>query len=109
MTLAAHSNFGSVLIPLSFHPNLAVGEMLLFPDRYQALQAIDAFERRGERRFPMRRGDDDGHARLADLQASQAVRHANPADLEFTGDLASNISHHFDCHRLIAFVVEESR
>src|SRR5436190_6094101 len=103
--LAAHSNFGSVLIPLSFHPDLAVGEMLLLPDRDEPLQAIDAFKGRKKRRFPVRRGDDDRDARFTDLEASQAMRHTDAADLEFAGDLAPDVGHHFDRHRLVTFVV----
>ena len=63
---------GAVLIPLSFHPDFAVGEVLLLPDGDQPLQAVDAFERGGERRLAMRRGDDDRDAGLADLAGGPA-------------------------------------
>src|SRR5579872_2457906 len=44
---------GRTVIPLSFHPHLAILEMFFFPDGDQALQTIDSFERRFEGGFAM--------------------------------------------------------
>src|SRR5437016_6518324 len=100
-------HLGRLFVPLAFHPDLAVGEMLFLPDWNQALQPVDAFQRGGERRFPMRRGDNDGDAGFTDFQPTQAMDHRDAADFERAGDLAADLSHHFDGHPLIAFVFQE--
>src|SRR6266853_813407 len=100
-------HLGRLFVPLAFHPDLAVGELLFLPDWNQALQPVDAFQRGGERRFPMRRGDYDRDAGFTDFQPTQTMDHRDAADLERAGDLAADLRHHLDRHRLIAFVFQE--
>src|SRR5205807_258846 len=79
---------GRMFVPLSFHPDLAILEMLFFPDGDQALQPVDAFERRVEGGFAMRSCHDDGYAGLADQQAPQSVHHGNAVDVVAARNIA---------------------
>ena len=57
----------------------------------------------------MRRRDHHGHAGLADLDAAQPVHHGDAADRVRGGDLAADLRHHLDGHRLVALVFEIAR
>src|SRR5262245_51035697 len=81
--LAGHRNIG---VPFSFNPDFAISEVFLFPDGYQFLDAVDAFERGFERRPAMRRGDDDGNAGFADEDAAEAMNHGDAFDGVRLGD-----------------------
>src|SRR6266536_1908033 len=66
------------LTALEPHPDLAVLEVLLLPDRDGALERIDRVAARLERVAAVRGGDGDEHARLADLEPADAVEHRDP-------------------------------
>src|SRR5215813_9282195 len=98
-----------VTIPLSFHPDLAVDEILFFPDRNERLQTIDAFERRIKRGPAVGRGDNHCNARLADQQPPQAMDHGDALDRVRARDLHSDFGHHVERHWLVAFVIQAAR
>src|SRR5262245_36609699 len=98
-----------MVIPLSFHPDLAVSDVLLLPDGDQPLEAVDSFKSGGEGCFAVSRRHHDYDTRLADFKPAEAVHHGDAADLKRTGDVAPDLRHHLDRHRLIAFVIEEQR
>src|SRR5260370_11897506 len=104
----AMGNLGRLFVSFSFDPDLSVGEMLLLPDRNQALQAIDTLQGGGEGRFTVGGGDDNGHAGFTDLEASQTMDHRDAANLEGASDVVSEFGHHLHCHRLITFIVKET-
>src|SRR6476659_2154347 len=85
--LAAISN-GRMLVPLSFHPDFAILEMLFLPDRNNTLEAIDPLQCGIECSFAMRRAHDDGNAGLTDEQPAQAVDHRDTIDCKAAGDIA---------------------
>src|SRR6516162_951885 len=58
----------------------------------------------------MWRGYDHGHARFAHQHASQAVNHRDSFNRKRPRDLAPDLGHHLEGHRLVTFVIEaESR
>src|ERR1019366_3428539 len=57
-TAASLASRGDSVIPLSFHPNLAVQEVLLLPDGNYFLEPVDPLERSLEGGPPVRRRDD---------------------------------------------------
>src|SRR6185295_9136013 len=89
------------------HPDLAVLEILLLPDRHGALERVDRVTARLERIPAVLGGDADQHARLADLEPPGSVqqRHApnaRPARAHGLADLA-----HLDLgHRRVRLVLE---
>ncbi len=82
-----------LVIPLSFHPDLAVHEMLLLPDGDGFLQPVDALEGCFEGGAAVRRGDDDGYAGFADQEAPQAMHHGDALHLVRVGDFAADSGH----------------
>src|ERR1017187_4747827 len=104
--LAGHRN---ILIPLSFHPDFAVEEVLFLPDGDALLELVDGFERRFERRAPVRGGHQDGDAGIADQHAAETVHYGDALDLAARGQTESDLRHHFESHRLIALVVQAQR
>src|SRR5262245_20579009 len=66
------------LAALKTHPDLAVLEVFLLPDRYDALERVDCVAARLERVAAVRGGDGDEDARLADLEPADAVEHRHP-------------------------------
>src|SRR5262247_1683404 len=98
------------LAALESHPDLAVLEVLLLPDRDGALERIDRISARVERVAAVGGGDGDEHARLADLEPADAVEHrdplhAGPAPSQARADLARL---HLG-HRGVRLVFEERR
>src|SRR5260370_21907080 len=100
------SLFRDGFVPLSFDPHFSVGKVLLLPDWDQALQLVDAFERRFKSRLTMRRGDDHRHAGFTDLHPAQPVNHRDPTNRMRTRDLASDLGEHLDSHRLGAILTQ---
>src|SRR3954452_11646975 len=80
----------NVTIPLSFYPDLAIHEVLFFPNRNELFEAIDSFQRGVERGAAMRRRDDHGDARLADQHAAQPVHHRDVGHLMGRRNLAAD-------------------
>src|SRR5262249_16193152 len=107
LALNALSRHRRALIPFSFHPDLPILEVLLFPDRDQALDAVDALERRLECGPAMGGRDDDRNARLADEHAAQTVHHGEAIDRVDGGDFAADLRDRLDGHRLVTFVIEK--
>src|SRR5438094_599462 len=54
--LAGHRN---IAVPLSFHPDFAVNEMLFLPNRHDLLEPVNAFQRGFKGGTTVRRGDDN--------------------------------------------------
>src|SRR3954463_11138591 len=94
---ATLSHAWGAVIPLAFDPHLTIGEELLFPDRDEAFEPVDPFERSIERWTAMRRSGKDRNAGFADLHAAQAMDHRDAADGKLSGDFASNVRHFADC------------
>src|SRR5689334_6723243 len=97
-----------VTLRLQPHPHLAVLEVLLLPDRHRLLQGIDREAAGLEGGAAVRRGDRDHHARLADLEAPDAVHERDaggggPALPDGGRDLA----HLGERHRAVRLVLQE--
>ena len=82
--------------------------MLLLPDGDDFLEAIDALESGFEGGTPVRRGDDDGNAGLADQHPSQAMHHGDALHLMRGGDFAADLRHHLQRHGLVALVIQKA-
>src|ERR1035441_7324588 len=98
-----------MIIPLSFHPDLAVHEVLLLPDGDYLLEAVDTFQRGLERGPPVWRRNDHRHAGLTDQQSSQALHHGDPLQVVGGGDFAADPGHGLERHGFVTFVIQALR
>src|SRR5213594_5238945 len=100
---------GATRLPaLETHPDLAVLEVLLLPDRDGALERVDRVPARLERVAPMRGGDGDEHARLADLEPADAMEHRHPLHPgPAPADALADLAHLRLGHRGVRLVLEE--
>jgi hypothetical protein len=92
-----------------FHPDLAVREVLLFPDGHHTLQTVDPLQRGLERRPAMRRRHHDRDAGFPDQDASEPVHYGDPADGKTRRNFAADANHQLDGHRLVTIVIQVVR
>src|ERR1022692_349550 len=83
---------GSIAVPLSFHPDLAVREVLLFPDGHHTLQPVDPL-----------------HAGLPDQYAPEPVHEGDPVDGVARRNFAADASQQLEGHRLVTVVIQVVR
>src|ERR1022692_2159273 len=100
---------GSIAVPLSFHPDLAVREVLLFPDGHHTLQPVDPLQRGFEGRLTMRRHHDHRHAGLPDQYAPEPVHEGDPVDGVARRNFAADASQQLEGHRLVTVVIQVVR
>jgi hypothetical protein len=68
------------MVPFSFHPDFAVGEVLFFPNGYQALEPVDPFQSGFEGGLAVRRGYNYHDAGFADQQAAEPMHQRDPVN-----------------------------
>src|SRR6266850_7798374 len=89
-------------------PDFAILEVLLLPDRHRLLQRVDGEAARVEGHRAMGRGHRDHHARLADLEAADAVQEGDPRDRgPAAPDGRADLAHLGQRHGAVGLVVEE--
>src|SRR5258706_7945716 len=89
-------------------PDLAILEVLLLPDRHRLLQRVDGEAARVEGHRAMGRGHRDHHARLADLEAADAVQKGDPRDRgPAAPDGRAELAHLGQGHPAVALVLQE--
>src|SRR5579872_4935066 len=101
--LAGHRN---IAIPLSFHPNLTIDEVFLFPDGDRLLEAVDGLARGIECRAAVRRRDHHCDAGFADQHPAQAMDDCNTSNCILCSNFQPEIQHYLESHPGIAFVIE---
>src|SRR5216684_6703196 len=90
------------------YPDLAVLEVLLLPDRHRLLQGVDGEAAGLESLGAMGRRHRDHDARLADLQAADAVHERDPRDGgPAAPDGRADLAHLGESHGTVGLVLEE--
>lgn len=87
-------------------PDGAIGEILLLPNGYRALESIDGEAAGVEGRGPVRRADGNEDAGFADLQAAQAMKNGYTMDGELLADGLADLLHFGEGHGFVGFVIE---
>ena len=88
-------------------PDGAVNEVLFLPDGDSLLEGIDQPAAGVEGRSTVRRGDDNEHTGLADLETSETVNQGHIADRELCKGFSGEATHLTDGHLFVGLVVKE--